>query len=127
MKKSLKPFTKEVAYATIPRLVRIGCYDFKLEAFTKREADAGERYGECDFDELMIRYSPDNPAQVLGNSILHEVLHAMHWAMGLPTGDEKASEEEFTTRGANGWQMVWRDNPALIAWLNNCFSEAAHA
>ena len=117
------PFTSEVAYSSMPKSVRVGCYDFRLEPMTKRESGAEEAYGVCHFDDLLISYAEGHSPQLLGNTILHELLHAVHFVMGLPTGSETGTEEMFTTAGTNGLQILWRDNPQLITWLNRCFTQ----
>ena len=46
---------------------------------------------------------------------LHELLHAIYWFFGLK---EKSKEERVVDNLSTGLAMVYKDNPKLVAWIN---------
>lgn len=48
------------------------------------------------------------------NTLLHEILHACWYTAQIQDEDK---EERTITAFANQLTQVWRDNPAVIAWI----------
>lgn len=102
------------AYLTIPKSVRISGYDFIVEVSETADSYANGEHGHTNFLSQKIRLSPALTNQDLGNTFLHECMHAMHWLYGLDDGD---TEERFTNLGANALCAFFKDNPKATAWI----------
>lgn len=100
-------------YAGIPKFVRVGCYVFAVEIGEHADHESESTFGHTNFHSQKIRLRPGMNAQNLANTFLHEVIHAINWFHGLY---DENTEEEFTTRGANGLCAFWQDNPDAVAW-----------
>jgi hypothetical protein len=67
--------------------------------------------------EHTIRIRPDVPSRwVIVDTVLHEINHAIFWAYLLRDNDD---EERTVATIATGWTQVFRDNPALLAWIGS--------
>jgi hypothetical protein len=106
--------TDEQVYAAMPRVVKVGCYDFTIEVMDEIEGNASDAFGYCYPGKQTIRLLSGLKRQKLANVFLHEVLHGIHWFHGL--GDEN-NEEDFTLLGANGMCAFFQDNPDAAAWF----------
>lgn len=100
-------------YKGMPKLVRVGCFQFKIEIGDFEDHEAETSFGHCNVLSQKIRLRPGMSGQNLANTFIHEVLHAIHWFHDLKDAD---TEEDFTTRGANGLVAFWQDNPKAIGW-----------
>jgi hypothetical protein len=98
----------------MPRSVRVGCYEFKVEVSEMADSIAGSEFGHMNIINQKIRVSPNLSNAKLANVFLHECLHAVHWVFGL---SDDSSEEEFTTLGANGLCVFMQENPRVMSWL----------
>ncbi len=78
-------------------------------------ATSKDVFGECDHPMGTIRIRADIDPIKMANTMLHEVLHACFYIADLQDEDK---EERTVTTLANQLSQVWRDNPALIDWLN---------
>lgn len=113
-------------YATMPKTVRVGAYDYTIEVLTSREAGALGVYGHCAHYDLAIRIADDLHVQHVVNTLVHEIFHAICWVYGstVVEGNEGESEESFVNQGANGFMQVWRDNPELMLWVHRWVNHA---
>lgn len=100
-------------YKGIPKRVRIGCYDFSVVIMGGNDQDNDRLYGDMNAPLQRIRLAPHLSPQRLANTFIHEVLHAIHGYLGIT---DDSTEEECTTRGANGLCMFWQDNPEACKW-----------
>lgn len=97
----------------LPKSVRVGCFDYAIEEWDTRLANAAERFGECDRLNNVIRVRTDMPPARVAEVLLHEVLHVI-WEVGCcDSGDE----EKVVSILAMVQCQVWRDNPDLIAFM----------
>jgi len=102
-------------YKNVPKTVRIGCYQFRVEVHEFEDAEADGAFGHMNPINQKIRLRPGMTPQNLANTFIHEVLHGIHWwhCCGESPDDP---EEEYTTKGANGLCAFWQDNPNAVAW-----------
>ena len=90
----------------IPKSLKVGCYDVKLEEMSGK--DAADKHGDCDFDDLVIRYERNDNKDVLLNTLIHEPLHALWRFYDLGAS---AKEEKAVTLLSNGLHQLLKDNP----------------
>lgn len=107
----------------MPKKVKIGVFDFAIEDWHPRTAAHKRAYGECETANLVIRIDQSYDQRKVADSLLHEILHAVFWAWGVEDGDK---EERLVNTLSTAICTVWRDNPDVIAWLNENLSDAAH-
>ena len=101
-------------YRSMPKNVRVGCYNFIVEVQPQGDGEARREFGHANHCSNRIRVSPNQNPQQLANTFLHECMHAMHRTYGL--GDE-SKEEDFTYVGANALCAFWQDNPLAVDWF----------
>lgn len=106
--------TAQLAYQTMPRSVKIGCYDFAIEVMDHVEGEASNAYGYNALVLQKIRILAGMSAKKLANTFMHEVLHGIHWFHGLR---DESDEEEFTLLGTNGLCAFFQDNPEAARWF----------
>lgn len=98
--------------AGLPRSVRVGFQDFIVEPYFETPAPDN---GEFRRDDGLIKLDTSLPEQRVAATLLHEVMHAA-WANG--ELGASAREERAVSVLANQMAQVWRDNPALVAYLS---------
>lgn len=86
--------------------VRILGKDYRVEPF-----DNEERYGECCNSRLRIRYLAEQPPEHLRDTMIHEPLHAIDYAMQIDL------EEKQVQAIASGLYAFMVENKALIRWI----------
>lgn len=96
-----------------PKTVFIGPYTVAIEALDAADASADGTYGHFNPNNMKIRVNFEGSLQVVANTVLHEVIHAINWSMG--TGDD-STEEQFTRQCANGLCEFWLRNPEFCKW-----------
>lgn len=99
--------------------IRVGYRDYQVEAWPPREASANERYAECDRINQVIRVRDDLPPQFMAECLWHEVIHA---AYDIGCLDSTDGEERIVSVLGNQLSQVIRDNPDLIAYLQDALS-----
>jgi hypothetical protein len=77
-----------------------------------------EAHGWCDFENQLIVINGDNSSQIVAEAFLHEVLHALMFAMGL-TDTSKVDHEQIVSRTATGLCTIWKQNPATFKWWSD--------
>ena len=73
-----------------------------------------DELGRCDTKQCLISIAPNLPPDVLKDTVLHEIRHAVHWLVGL---DDKSTEESHTSRGTTALRATLAAEPELTAWL----------
>lgn len=97
----------------LPDKVRVGYRDYRVAAMSPMESTGKDRFGECDNCAGAIGVREDLAADKQVNTMVHELLHACWYVADLPRG----KQERIVTALANQLTQVWRDNPALVAWI----------
>jgi hypothetical protein len=111
-----------------PTSVKIFFLTYRINYYTEPEWLASpldnDLAGQCDSNAscMHIRISPSIHEQMLREVVLHEILHAIWWHMGLrdnpiQADDVEAHEEEHVLRTSHGLMPVMQENPKLMAWL----------
>jgi len=103
----------------LPKLIKIGPYDFTVELVPDLRDESGELHGQCCRDINVIRInSTTTNEQLRAETLWHEILHAIWGVFHLKT---RAGEEKAVSTLATGTVMVLRDNPNLRKYLNEVF------
>ena len=95
--------------------VRIGHLDYIVEAMHPEKADAERADGMfvARLQKIFIR--SDLPAPQQAGVLLHELIHAIFHAHGLPP--TKMTEEDVASRLEGPLASLIRDNPTLMAQI----------
>jgi hypothetical protein len=92
--------------------IKILGYDYKL--ILSKEIGSDE-LGRCDYTNQIIYLNAKQGEDSLKDSLLHEIIHAISYLMGLKDEDP---EEDFVTRISTGLRSVLIQNRWLVKW---CF------
>ncbi len=110
---------------TIPETIRIGAADFDVAPIPALEGDKFALYGYMHWPSQHIRYVEGLPRQRLAEILLHEVIHGLWKEYELreegPNGQD--IEENYVKALGKGFLQIIRDNPDLIAWVSQSFSD----
>lgn len=111
-------------YKGMPKTVRVGCYQFRIEICEFEDAESENTFGHMNPISQKIRIRPGMTAQNLANTFVHECMHAIYWfqACGHFSSDVPKGlrdiEEEYVTKGSNGLCAFIQDNPKTMAWID---------
>ncbi len=102
--------------AKLPKTIKIGSHVHKVTVVKNLRSKAGEEaLGLYSYDDQRISIeesiTPSRQAEVL----LHEILHALYAYFDISKEGDK--EETVVSRLAEGLATVFKDNPALIKYL----------
>ena len=75
--------------------------------------NASESLGFCDYDTQTIGVTAGLAKDHMADVILHEIIHALYFAMGLK---EDSDEENVAHRIATGICTVFKSNPKFFKW-----------
>lgn len=103
----------------LPKQVRIGWLTYKITLMNEESQALSQAFGFICHSKQQIRIAENQAPQQMANTLLHEILHGVHFIHGVSNADD---EETFTTLGANGLCQVWQDNPEVFEWID----EALH-
>lgn len=81
--------------------------------WTESDDSGGDKLGWCDFSGLTIYIIEEQPKTALANTFMHELIHAIHYGMGIKSTDE----ENLTNRITNGICAAWAENPEAFKWM----------
>ena len=95
----------------IPKHVEIIGHKYSVVISTEMSED---ELGRCDYNNQKILISNHQASDTIRDTLLHEIIHAIHWLMGL--GDN-STEEEFTARTTTGLRSVMLQNPEVVNYL----------
>ena len=95
-----------------PRKLRIMGREYTV----KYEDDLGV-LGLCSPDECRIEIEDGQPPVEEADTVIHEVLHAIHFLMDIGLSHKR--EEEVVRKMATGLMQVFADNPHLLMYLAN--------
>lgn len=102
----------------LPKKVKVGPHIYKIEEWETKAAVSSEKMGECSHIEHIIRVTTAYPSHT-ANTLLHEIMHACCEIWNVESDD---NEERHVTALTNALQSVWKENPEVIAFLNQEFS-----
>lgn len=100
-----------------PKTVRVGPYQVSVIVESSHWANANQRFGEFSACEMCIRLQPEFACVTkLVDTLLHEILHAIHWAYRIEDEDK---EERIVSTTATALTQVLLDNRELATWLSD--------
>ena len=106
---------------TLPPMLRIGAFDFKLVSWAHLDASAAGRFGELSVLSMTIRIDTTMDRYKVIDTLLHEVHHAIWWAYGIQDSD---AEERTVSTLSYALLQVLRDNPELVVWIRTMLQKA---
>ena len=93
----------------LPKKIRILALDYQVGLMDEEEKRVGKYLGHCKNNEATISIDDRYNSQVQGNTLLHEILHAVSHHMG--KWDLSVEQEEKVVDGmATGISIVMREN-----------------
>lgn len=99
----------------LPKTLKVGAFDYSVEAWDSLAAEASMNYGRCSLLELKIQVAENLAPQHQAETFLHEMLHAVCQQQSILHDAE--DQEEVVRPIALGLAAVMRDNPDAIRWL----------
>lgn len=104
----------------MPATVRVGQYDYTIKPWGQRASNNTQAYGMCDRGTQVILIAKGLTVQHEAHVLVHEIFHAAYDTGSLRDGD--ANHEEFTVAVlSNQWSQIIRDNPDLMAYLEQAY------
>tara|TARA_R100000808_G_scaffold260_3_gene1571 strand:+ start:4849 stop:5160 length:312 start_codon:yes stop_codon:yes gene_type:complete len=91
--------------------VQVLGYDFKIIVSSEVSE---EELGRCDYVRQVIYLNDKQGPDSIRDALLHEIIHAITYLMGLKDED---SEEDFVTRISTGLKLTLSQNTSLIDWI----------
>jgi len=93
-----------------PRRVRILNLTWKVKFV---DNDIGDSLGWCDYESQTITLYAQQTKESLCDTFLHELLHALFYAMAI---DQSTDEEKLVASTSTGLCAVWKQNPEAFKW-----------
>lgn len=106
--------------AELPKAVRIGAFDFEIVEWNREHADDLKLWGQTNFEKCRIRIDMHSGRRRAASTFLHEVLHCVWRQQSI---DDDDNEERTIRALERGLSAVWRDNPAVFAWIGAALTE----
>lgn len=106
----------------LPRSVKIGAFDIEIEHMSTLIAAERQEFGSFSAIQFKIRIqTADVPPRKVAHTVLHELAHAIcrYWDIDVKGAEE---EEPVVAKMAYGLAAIWRDNPELMAWINEALT-----
>lgn len=100
----------------LPEVIKVACFDVKIEDWKPISAAASSRFGEFSCLESLIRIDTSIDRIKVIDTLLHEICHAIYWAYGIEDGDK---EERVVGFFATAWTQIYRDNPHLLEYIKH--------
>ena len=86
---------------------------FRLKLISPDSRDISDSHGWVDLNKELIALNPEQSAEALHDTFLHEVIHAICYVMSIKMEE---GDEQMTRRLATGLCMVWKDNKKVFDW-----------
>lgn len=99
----------------LPTKVLVG---YRYVTIVVRDDMPDDTDGELDIKGHTISINGKQHPEEIPNTLIHELLHAIWGAQGLPR-EEKDNEEEIVMGLANGLTQALLANPFLLSYLND--------
>jgi hypothetical protein len=99
-----------------PKKIKLGPYTYEVKTFP--EVTEETDHGACVYSQQVIFLSKNQHAERAGDTLLHEVLHAIWDLAGLDVVPDL--HEEVVVRSFATWlSAVLKDNPSLASFILN--------
>ena len=100
----------------LPKRIRVLNLTFKIKWLDETTHSAAEAYGFCCYDTQTIGITERLEKDQMADVILHEIIHALYFAMGL----KEDSDEERVAHGISaGLCTVFKSNPKFFKWWSD--------
>ena len=99
-----------------PTKLKIISFDVHIEWVDGNLASENNFKGQWSSDFLVIRISNKLKGWILADTFIHEVLHAINYALGQ---DDSSGEEDFVRSLSPGLIAFKRDNPHAWEWWDS--------
>lgn len=104
----------------LPKAISVGYRTYGVNPLEMADHEMTEKYGWCDKANNQIYVYTGSEPMVVADTLLHEILHAVWFYMGL---DDKHDEEAVVNRLATGFTTVLYDNPDIVDFVKYCIEE----
>lgn len=104
-----------INFEECPSQIKVGHYLFDIVFCETDEFNHYQKHGQASEESCIIYVRLSNHINAF-NTLMHEILHSIHFFMNLR---DDSTEEEFTSLGTNGLLNFWYDNPVFTDWHNN--------
>ena len=106
--------TSSPSTSDLPKSVKVGWRDYKIEPWSTPEAAMSRRYGETRHGTTTIKIDLGYGTRQAASTLLHELMHA---AAAIWNYDDASKEESLVSALGDGLCTIWRDNPAVMHWI----------
>ena len=100
---------------TKPTIVQVLNLEYAIRWVDNAIQIGSEAHGWCDFENQLIVINGDNSPQIVAETWLHEVLHALLLALDI-VDTSSVDHEQIVSRTATGICTIWKQNPAAFKW-----------
>lgn len=104
----------------LPKKIRIGYRDYTIVPIKSQHMEMNEAFGLCNNVEAKIFVCTDMAPEVVADTFLHEIMHAIWYYMGL---DDKDDEENVVNRLSSGLICAMVDNPELLKYFTKTLTK----
>jgi len=101
-----------------PSKVLVLSHVFKIK-WVKVDVETMGAFGKCNFNKHVLAMPSGMSRTVKAEALMHELIHAIHWQMGV---DDGSKEEDITRSMSVGLCTVWQQNPELFRWMGKNLS-----
>jgi Zn-dependent peptidase ImmA (M78 family) len=96
----------------IPKHIKVGGLKWTVEQ-NRDIATEGNVFGSTHIQTQKIFLNPENSPQLMGQTLIHELLHAIWYSQGLTKRFDGDTEEQIIDPLAKGINQVLKDNKFL--------------
>jgi|TARA_R110001592_G_scaffold193163_2_gene440256 hypothetical protein len=100
---------------TKPTKVQVFNLEYSIRWVDNAIQIGSEAHGWCDFENQLIVINGDNSPQIVAETWLHEVLHALLLALDI-VDTSSVDHEQIVSRTATGLCTIWKQNPDAFKW-----------
>lgn len=105
--------TETETIVPLPKRLKIGPYDYKVQPHVFDDGD----YGECDCKKLVIRVDTSTAPGTVRDTIVHEALHALLDLVGFGKRLTEEAEEDLVRSLSPALLDLLRRNPSLVDFI----------
>ena len=96
----------------LPETIKIGAFDVKIKYWSELQ----ETHGQYFESDQTIYLAPSDCATTAADTLLHEIMHAIFAIYIIQPEDD---EERTVTTLSLGLTQVFKDNPAVLTYIQN--------
>ena len=98
----------------LPKIIKVAGFDITIERMNHAVSMSDQVFGDWTPIEQKIRIDLALSRHKVVDTMIHELLHAIHWAYVIKNEDE---EERIVSVTSTALTQVFRDNPDLMKWI----------